>query len=46
VVHSDCREAGHGPGVTTIMTSATPAIRPVIDPKANIADLLGIGTRS
>lgn len=45
VVHSDCREAGHGPGVTTIMTSATPAIRPVIDPKANIADLLGIGTR-
>lgn len=46
VVHSDCREAGHGPGVTTIMTSATPAIRPVIDSKANIADLLGIGTRS
>jgi hypothetical protein len=45
VVHSDCREAGHGPGVTTIMTCATSAIRPVIDPKANIADLLGIGTR-
>ncbi len=45
VVHSDCREAGHGPGVTTIMTCATFGIRPVIDPKANIADLLGIGTR-
>lgn len=45
VVHSDCREAGHGPGVTTIMTCATRGIRPVIDPKANIADLLGIGTR-
>jgi hypothetical protein len=46
VVHSDCREAGHGPGVTTVMTCATPGIRPVIDPKANIADLLGIGTLS
>jgi hypothetical protein len=44
VVHSDCREAGHGPGVTTVMTSALPKIRPVIDARANIADLLGIGT--
>ncbi|MCF8384066.1 MAG: DUF4438 domain-containing protein [Chlorobium sp.] len=44
VVHSDCLEAGHGPGVTTIMTCAEPLIRPVIDPGANIADLLGIGT--
>lgn len=46
VVHSDCREAGHGPGVTTIMTCALSGIRPVIDPKANIADLLDIGSRS
>lgn len=44
VVHSDCRSAGHGPGVTTLMTSKTPLIKPVIDPQANIADLLGIGT--
>jgi hypothetical protein len=44
VVHSDCLEAGHGPGVTTLMTCASPLIRPVIDPKANIADLLDIGT--
>ncbi len=44
VVHSDCLEAGHGPGVTTLMTSASPLIRPVIDPAANIADRLGIGT--
>lgn len=44
VVHSDCKLAGHGPGVTTIMTCATPLIKPVIDPRANIADLLGIGT--
>ena len=45
VVHSDCFEAGHGPGVTTLMTAASPLIRPAIDPAANIADLLGIGTR-
>jgi len=45
VVHSDCLEAGHGPGVTTLMTAASPLIRPVIDPEANLADLLGIGTR-
>ncbi|KZK73537.1 MAG: hypothetical protein A3K90_01445 [Pelodictyon luteolum] len=44
VVHSDCREAGHGPGVTTLMTSASPVLRPVLDPEANIADRLGIGT--
>jgi hypothetical protein len=45
VVHSDCLEAGHGPGVTTLMTAASPLIRPIIDPEANIAELLGIGTR-
>jgi Domain of unknown function (DUF4438) len=45
VVHSDCLEAGHGPGVTTLMTAASPLIVPVIDPEANIAELLGIGTR-
>jgi len=44
VVHSDCLLAGHGPGVTTLMTCETSLIKPVIDPRANIADLLGIGT--
>jgi len=44
LVHSDCLLAGHGPGITTIMTCATPLIEPVIDPQASIADLLGIGT--
>jgi hypothetical protein len=44
VVHSDCLLAGHGPGVTTLMTCETALIEPVIDPKANMADLLGIGT--
>ncbi len=45
VVHSDCLVAGHGPGVTTLMTCVQSEIRPVIDPAANIADLIGIGTQ-
>ena len=45
VVHSDCRIAGHGPGVTTLMTCKTSLIKPVIDPRANIADRLEIGTQ-
>jgi len=44
VVHSDCLLAGHGPGVTTLMTCAIPLIEPVIDPKASLADLFGVGT--
>lgn len=43
VVHSDCLLAGHGPGVTTLLTCTTPLIEPFIDAKANIADLLKIG---
>ncbi|MGD9148240.1 MAG: DUF4438 domain-containing protein [Anaerolineae bacterium] len=46
VVHSDCLRAGHGPGVTTLMTCGTSLIEPVIDPRANMADLLQIGTRA
>ncbi len=45
ISHSDCKRAGHGPGVTTVMTAADSHIEPVISDKANIADLLGIGTR-
>jgi hypothetical protein len=44
VVHSDCLRAGHGPGVTTVMTCETSLIKPVMDAQANVADLLGIGT--
>jgi uncharacterized protein DUF4438 len=46
VVHSDCLRAGHGPGVTTIMTCETSLIEPVIDKTANIAHLLKIGTQA
>jgi hypothetical protein len=40
VIHSDCRFAGHGPGVCTIMSCATPLIEPAIGEGANIADIL------
>ena len=45
VVHSDCLLAGHGPGISTLMTCSTSLIEPVIDANANIADLLQIGIK-
>jgi hypothetical protein len=44
VVHSNCVSAGHGPGVTTLMTSASGKIIPKIDQKSNIASLLKLRT--
>jgi hypothetical protein len=40
VTHSNCVVAGHGPGVTTLFTSKTGAIVPIIDSGANIAKIL------
>lgn len=40
VVHTNCVTAGHGPGVTSLMTSTPGKITPQIDAKANIASLL------
>jgi len=45
VVHSDCLLAGHGPGVTTLMTCPKPMIEPKLDTMANIAHILNIGTQ-
>ena len=45
VIHSDCKFAGHGPGVTTLLTCGNSDIEPVLDSTANIADLLKIGTK-
>jgi hypothetical protein len=42
VVHTDCVTAGHGPGVTTLMTSSDGKIIPKISQSANIASLLKI----
>ncbi|MFP4459988.1 MAG: DUF4438 domain-containing protein [Candidatus Zixiibacteriota bacterium] len=43
VVHSDCKFSGHGPGVTTFLSSRDQQIKPFIDSDSNIAKLLGIG---
>lgn len=43
VIHSDCLVAGHGPGVTTLMSSATPLLVPKLDPHANLAELMKLG---
>lgn len=40
VTHSDCVVAGHGPGVTTLFTSKTGAIKPLLNPGANIAKFM------
>jgi len=45
VVHSDCLLAGHGPGVSTLMTCSKPLIKPILNASANIADILKIGTK-
>jgi len=42
VVHGDSFVSGHGPGVTGLLTSRSGQIEPVLDAKANIADLLGL----
>jgi hypothetical protein len=40
VIHTNCVTAGHGPGVTSLMTSPTGKIIPKIDTKANIVHFL------
>lgn len=40
VIHTNCVTAGHGSGVTSLMTSPSGKIIPKIDAKANIACLL------
>jgi hypothetical protein len=42
VSHGMSHIAGHGPGVTTILTSPSGAIEPRIDPGANLATILGL----
>jgi len=42
IIHSDSKIAGHGPGVTTLLTCNSGEIVPRLDPKANLALLLGL----
>jgi len=40
IIHSDCIKAGHGPGVTIIMTSKDDSIQGILDDQANIANYM------
>lgn len=42
VVHGRSFVAGHGPGVTSLLTSSSGGIEPVIDESANLASVLGL----
>jgi len=42
VAHGMSHVAGHGPGVTTLMTSASGAIEPLVDARANLATILDL----
>lgn len=42
VIHSDCVQAGHGPGVTTLFAAQAPVIAGRSDPNANLANYFGI----
>jgi len=43
VIHCDCVQSGHGPGVTVILSSASDSLDFTIDDEANIARILKIG---
>ncbi|HNV86047.1 MAG TPA: DUF4438 domain-containing protein [Candidatus Omnitrophota bacterium] len=43
VSHSDSFISGHGPGLTTLLSSKGGKIKPVIDARANLGKVLGIG---
>ena len=45
VIHSDCVLAGHGPGVTTLLTSIKDKIKFHLNKDANIANYLNIGLK-
>ena len=42
VSHGMSHLAGHGPGVTTLLTSASGAIDTPVDARANLATILGL----
>ena len=42
IAHSDCVTAGHGPGVTRLLTSSTGKILPKMDSDANIAKIMNL----
>lgn len=43
VVHSNSTLAGHGPGISTLLTCAEPRLKPVPDKDANLAKIMKLG---
>jgi len=43
VIHCDCVQSGHGPGVTVVLSSSDNSLEFFEDGKANIAHILKIG---
>ena len=46
IVHGDSTVSGHGPGVTPLLTGPAELLRTRHDPRANLAEILGIRTAS
>jgi hypothetical protein len=42
IVHGDSTVAGHGPGVTPLLTGPAGLLRPVLDAQANLAEVFGV----
>jgi hypothetical protein len=42
IVHGDSTVAGHGPGVTPLLTGPAGLLRPRYDARANLAEILGV----
>ena len=42
IVHGDCKQAGHGPGVTSLLSCKTSDIVPFIDENANLATYFNV----
>ena len=40
VIHGDCIAHGHGPGITTVLTTKLPIIHGQLTDSANIADFI------
>lgn len=42
IVHGDSTVSGHGPGVTPLLTAPASALRPILDARANLAEVFGV----
>lgn len=42
IVHGDSTVAGHGPGVTALLSGPVAAMQPILERSANLAEILGV----